>query len=328
MKNDLLDSLDKIIVQAKDYLTESNSKKDVIKEVEFIAMDLLRELEPKRNELKDVISQLSTDQSAKAMLQKMSKGLVQCELMIDNVLLLAEQSWFQDKEAKKSPGPSAQQYVRQKRYIEAESMRLASGINQTQKFSELAEYANLIWAEYDLLLDLGRLEELMVALVRRMNEINFKKANTRLSDDLRGTLRHIREEVFSAHCWNDNELTAYLKERDAEILQKEPFDFGTSSPVNILILGMAAELTQLITTRFDFSDGCQINWIDMFDRQALTAGMDSSQLTVIVSNFETAPLIDEIKARLQANSQPYLLTGQLATHKLLKEIKDELAKKA
>lgn len=319
----LFEPIDRVIVQAKNYIHEQDIRKSNIAVVEQKVEEIKPELEKRRNELLELIDQIDPEDEFKIRLEE---SLKQIDSYIDHVELIAEKELaLEILEQEEDDDDDTKKELRDK-YVRLQVARLEEQLRNTNNFFEVADFANEIWADFDLFEEFARDEVVVQLLVDRMNETNAKNTETRMGRDLRKTLEHIRLNLVKSSAWSDEDVKEYQAERDLKLKQLKPVKIPDNRNFNVTIIGGGPEVTKKLSDVYALPSRLNLEWADIERKDLIenifrTARQD---LVVFYSMFPKHEKFMEIKDRLTEHSIPHTDVIAFGTGKLLKTLEDEL----
>ncbi|MBL0691766.1 MAG: hypothetical protein JJV97_05485 [SAR324 cluster bacterium] len=319
-KLDPFDSLDNVISDAKNYLLESVKRKKIIKELELLSIEIIPKLEKRKEEIKNLIISLPTEDEDLEMAQELDQAFKKSDFLIKNVKLLAEQAW--SKENFEPRAFKEEERHLYKKHALKESMVILDGIKNVQVFYDLAEYVNRIWAEHQLFEEHARLEELVTALVRRMNETNLKRTATHLSKNVTTTLEHVRMNVFHTSRWNKRQISEYIEDRDIEILDKRPAPFKVALAVSVLMLGMSEDLINELKAVYHLDAKCDLTWQDLtkLTPETIKELAATHKLAVLITYLPQNQAILDIVADFNNEKLPTIVINSTDPHVIMSKL--------
>ncbi|MBU2514602.1 hypothetical protein KJ966_25030 [bacterium] len=319
----LFEPIDRVIVQAKSYIHEQDIRKSNVAIIEKKVEEIRPELEKRRNELVILLEQIDPDDEIKARLEE---SLNQIIGYLEHVELIAEKELaFEIIDQEEDENDDIKKELREK-YIRLQVARLEEQLRDTNSFFEVADFANEIWADFDLFEEFNRDEVVVQLLVDRMNETNAKNTETRMGRDLRKTLEHIRLNLVKSSAWSDEDVREYQAERDLKLKQLKPVKIPDNRNFYVSIFGGGPEVLKKINDVYALPSRLNIEWIDI-DKPEVIENMfrlTKQDLVVFYSMFPKHPKFLEIKDRLVENGIPYSDVISFGTVKLLKVLEDEL----
>ncbi|MCG8336394.1 MAG: hypothetical protein MJE63_17950 [Proteobacteria bacterium] len=319
----LFEPIDRVIVQAKNYIHEQDIRKSNISLIETKVEEIRPELEKRRDELVELLNQIDPDDEFKSRLQE---SLQQIDGYLEHVELIAEKELaLEILEQEEDENDDAKKELRDK-YVRLQVARLEEQLRNTNSFFEVADFANEIWADFDLFEEFNRDEVVVQLLVDRMNETNAKNTETRMGRDLRKTLEHIRLNLVKSSAWSDEDVREYQGERDLKLKQLKPVKIPDNRNFNVTVLGGGPEVIQKLKDVFALPSRLSLEWADvekteMIDNILRTTRQD---LVIFYSMFPKHEKFTEIKNRLEEQSVHFTEVISFGTSKLLKVLEDEL----
>ncbi len=319
----LFEPIDRVIVQAKSYIHEQDIRKNNISIIETKVEEIKPELEKRRYELIELIEQIDPEDEFKSRLEE---SLKQIDSYLDHMELIAEKELaLEVLDQEENEDDETKKELRDK-YIRLQVARLEEQLKNTNSFFEVADFANEIWADFDLFEEFNRDEVVVQLLVDRMNETNAKNTETRMGRDLRKTLEHIRLNLVKSSAWSDDDVREYQAERDLKLKQLKPVKIPDNRNFSVTIIGGGPEIIRKLHEVYALPSRLSMEWgdiekADLIENMTRTTKQD---LVIFNSMFPKHPKFLEIKNRLAEQSVAYCDVISFGTAKLLKVIEDEL----
>lgn len=320
----LFDPIDRVIAQAKSYIHEQEVRKQNILQIESKVEIIRPELEKRKAELTELINQIEPDDSFK---ERLEESLKQLDNYLDHVHLIAEKelvlSILKDE---KQDNDEGKKELREK-YVKHQVTRLDEQLRNTNNFFEVADFANEIWADFDLFEEFGRDDTVVQLLVDRMNETNAKNTETRMGRDLRKTLEHIRLNLVKSSAWSDEEVKEYQSERDLKLKQLQAVKIPDNRNFSVSILGGDPEVIRKLYEVYALPSRMKLEWVDIERRESVENMLRSPtklDLVIFYSMFPRHEKFMEIRDAITENSIKCVDVISFGTSKLLKVLEDEL----
>lgn len=326
----VISKFDSIISDTKEFLNESSQKKENVKEIELRVLEYLPVLQKKIEELKNLLYKIPMELSDQDVAKQLQKSLQQADWMLDNIKLVAEGDWAKEQLAKMATsGPKsslqADKNLARLKYTQALVVQITDGIENTHNFFDLADYANQIAADADLLQEGGRLKEVMQLMVRKMNETNLKKSFVQLDfANVMATLEHICEVIFAKSKWSDQEIKNYRLDRQKEIAGKDLIGPPTTEDYKVLALGMCPELIDKVKAEFYLADNLKLEWIDLanLDEKKLEQLLNGVELVLAVTNFFDHTFFQRLKDLLDQRKIPLIYETSLNPARIVRSLQN------
>ncbi len=319
----LFEPIDRVIVQAKNYIHEQDIRKSNIAVIEKKVEEIKPELEKRKEELVTLLSQIDPDDEFKLRLEE---SLKQISGYLEHIELIAEKELaLEIIEQEEDENDETKKELREK-YIRLQVSRLEEQLKNTNNFFEVADFANEIWADFDLFEEFTRDEMVVQLLVDRMNETNAKNTETRMGRDLRKTLEHIRLNLVKSSAWSDEDVREYQGERDLKLKQLKPVKIPDNRNFVVSIIGGGPEVLKKIREVYALPSRLSIEWVDI-DKEEMIENMFRTvrqDLVVFYSMFPKHPKFIEIKNRLTDDAIAFVDVISFGTQEILKVLEDEL----
>jgi len=320
----LFDPIDRVIAQAKSYIHEQEARKQNILLIEDKIEIIRPELEKRKAELVALLDQIEPDDDFKSRLEE---SLVQLDNYLDHIHLIAEKELILSTlKEEKQDNDEGKKELRDK-YIKLQVTRLDEQLKNTNNFFEVADFANEIWADFDLFEEFGRDDTVVQLLVDRMNETNAKNTETRMGRDLRKTLEHIRLNLVKSSAWSDDEVKEYQSERDLKLKQLQAVKIPDNRNFTVSLLGGDPEVIRKLYEVYALPSRLKFEWVDIEKPEAVENLLRSStkqDLVIIYSMFPKHEKFMEIRETIVENSIKCIDVISFGTSKLLKVLEDEL----
>lgn len=320
----LFDPIDRVIAQAKSYIHEQEVRKQNIQQIEDKIEVIRPELERRKAELLGLLDQIDPDDEFK---QRLEDSLRQLDNYLDHIHLIAEKELVLSiLKEEKQDNDEGKKELRDK-YVKLQVTRLEEQLKNTNNFFEVADFANEIWADFDLFEEFGRDETVVQLLVDRMNETNAKNTETRMGRDLRKTLEHIRLNLVKSSAWSDDEVKEYQSERDLKLKQLQAVKIPDNRSFTVSILGGDPEVINKLYEVYALPTRLKLEWVDIERPEAVENLLRSpakQDLIIIYSMFPKHEKFMEIKESILSNNIRCVDVISFGTGKLLKVLEDEL----
>jgi len=320
----LFDPIDRVIAQAKSYIHEQEIRKQNILQIESKIEIIRPELEKRKVELVELLDQIEPDDEFKRVLED---SLTQLENYLDHIHLIAEKELVLEiLKEERQDNDEGKKELRDK-YIKLQVTRLEEQLRNTNNFFEVADFANEIWADFDLFEEFERDNTVVQLLVDRMNETNAKNTETRMGRDLRKTLEHIRLNLVKSSAWSDEEVKEYQSERDLKLKQLQAVKIPDNRNFTVSVLGGDAEVIRKLNEVYALPSRLKLDWVNIEKPEAIENIIRSStkhDLIIINSMFPRHEKFIEIKDTLAENSIKCVDVISFGTSKLLRVLENEL----
>ncbi len=319
----LFDPIDRVIVQAKNYIHEQDIRKSNVAIIENKVDEIRPELERRKSELVELIQQIDTNDEFRTRLEE---SLEQIAGYLEHIELIAEKELaleILDKE--EDENDEVKKELREK-YVRLQVSRLEDQLRNTNSFFEVADFANEIWADFDLFEEFSRDEVVVQLLVDRMNETNAKNTETRMGRDLRKTLEHIRLNLVKSSAWSDEDVKEYQAERDLKLKQLKPVKIPDNRTFNVTLIGGGPEVIKKLKDVYALPSRLNLEWCNVEKPESvehMTRGV-KQDLVIFYSMFPKHSKFMEIKNILSENTVRFSDVISFGTLKLLKVLEDEL----
>lgn len=320
----LFDPIDRVIAQAKSYIYEQEVRKQNILLIESKIEIIRPELEKRKAELTELLNQIEPEDSFK---ERLEESLKQLDSYLDHVHLIAEKelvlSILKDE---KQDNDEGKKELREK-YVKHQVTRLEEQLRNTNNFFEVADFANEIWADFDLFEEFGRDDTVVQLLVDRMNETNAKNTETRMGRDLRKTLEHIRLNLVKSSAWSDEEVKEYQSERDLKLKQLQAVKIPDNRNFSVSILGGDPEVIRKLYEVYALPSRLKLEWVDIERAESVENMLRSPtklDLVIFYSMFPRHEKFMEIRDAITESNIKCVDVISFGTSKLLKVLEDEL----
>ena len=321
----IFDPIDRLIDQAKGFLVEQDIRKKYYQQIEDKINTLKPELERRKEELIILIDKIDSDEILKEQLQK---SIDQLNSFLDNIELVAEKELALAIMPLENQESFDQRQKSRDDYVNHQLLKLQEQINLTNNFFEVADFANEIWADFDLFEETNKHESIVQVLVDRMNETNTKNTETRLGKDLKKTIEHIRLNLVKSTSWTENEIISYQRERDIKINQLQPISLPSDKNYQVLFFGGVPEVIAEIGSSYLIPSKLKIDWVDIEDEEVMEQHIKNTKndLAIIFSMFPNHRKFVTIKEKLVEEKIPYSNVISFSAKKFVKSLEDELLK--
>ncbi|MFH2129391.1 MAG: hypothetical protein ABIK68_03375 [bacterium] len=320
----IFDPIDRVIAQAKSYIHEQEARKQNILQIESKIEFIRPELEKRKLELMELIRQIEPDDEFK---RRLEESLAQLDSYLDHIHLIAEKELVLSiLKEEKQDNDEGKKELREK-YVKLQVNRMEEQLRNTNNFFEVADFANEIWADFDLFEEFGRDDTVVQLLVDRMNETNAKNTETRMGRDLRKTLEHIRLNLVKSSAWSDEEVKEYQSERDLKLKQLQAVKIPENRNFTVSILGGDPEVIRKLNEVYALPSRLKLDWVDIEKAEAIENIFRSTtkhDLAIIYSMFPKHDKFNEIRESLIENGIKCVDVISFGTSKLLKVLEDEL----
>lgn len=320
----LFDPIDRVIAQAKSYIYEQDIRKQNIALIDKKVEIIRPELEKRRNEIKELIDQIEPDDDFKLRLEE---SLIQVDSYLEHIQLIAEKELALEViQAEEQDNDIGKKELRDK-YIKLQITRLEEQLKNTNNFFEVADFANEIWADFDLFEEFTSDEIVVQLLVDRMNETNAKNTETRMGRDLRKTLEHIRLNLVKSSAWSDDEVREYQSERDLKLKQLQSVKIPDNRNFLVTMVGGSMEIIQKLYEVYALPTRLKLEWADVEKPEAFDNLLNSPQkndLVIFYSIFPKHEKFLKLKEELATRNIKHVDVIAFGTAKLLKVLEDEL----
>jgi hypothetical protein len=323
LKN-LFEPIDRVIAQAKNYIHEQEIRKQNIAQVEAKIEILRPELEKRKSELSELIDQLDPNDEFR---QRLEKSLKQLDVYMDHIHLLAEKELaLEVLQEEKQDNDEGKKELREK-YVKLQVNRLEEQLKNTNNFFEVADFANEIWADFDLFEEFSRDETVVQLLVDRMNETNAKNTETRIGRDLKKTLEHIRLNLVKSSAWSDEEIREHQSERALKLKQLQAVKIPDNRSFTVTVIGGDPEVIRKLYEVYALPSRLKLDWADIERSESIENILRAAakqDLMVFYSMFPTHPKLLELKEALNKAGIRHADVTSFGTARLLKVMEDEL----
>lgn len=280
-------------------------------------------MERRRVELIDLIQQIDPEDDFKSELEE---SVLKIDSYLDHIELIAEKDLaLETLDQEEDENHESKKESREK-YIRLQVARLEDQLRNTDSFFEVADFANEIWADFDLFEEFSRDEVVVQLLVDRMNETNAKNTETRMGRDLRKTLEHIRLNLVKSSAWSDKDVKEYQAERDLKLKQLKPVKIPDNRNFNVTLIGGGLEVIKKLHDVYALPSRLNLEWgdIEKSDFVETITRTSKQDLVIFLSMFPKHPKYLEIKDSLAVHSIPFVDVISFETSKILKVMEDEL----
>lgn len=320
----IFDPIDRVIAQARSYIHEQEVRKQNISLIENKIEVIRPELEKRKQELNELLDQIEPDDEFK---NRLEESLNQLDNYLEHIHLIAEKELVLDiLKEEKQDNDEGKKELREK-YVKLQVSRLEEQLKNTNNFFEVADFANEIWADFDLFEEFEKDEMVVQLLVDRMNETNAKNTETRMGRDLRKTLEHIRLNLVKSSAWSDEEVKEYQSERDLKLKQLQAVKIPDNRNFSVVVVGGDPEIVKKLYEVYALPSRLKLEWVDIEKPESIEAHLRSGirqDLFVFYSMFPKHDKFVELKDKLTENSIKFVDVISFGTAKLLKVLEDEL----
>ena len=320
----IFEPIDRVIVQAKNYIQEQDIRKANVTKVENKVETIQPEIERRKNELLDLINKIEPNDEFRSRLQQ---HVLKLDDYLDHVHLLAEKELALEILQQEKKNDDEEKRDMRDKYVKLQVARLEEQLKNTNNFFEVADFANEIWADLDLFEEFSRDEIVVQLLVDRMNETNAKNTETRIGRDLRKTLEHIRLNLVKSSAWSDEDIKEYQGERDLKLKQLQPVKIPDNRNFNVTILGGGPEVIDKLYEIYALPTRLKLEWGDIDEHELVDSMVRSSpkkDLVVFYSMYSKHQKFIEIKEILTEGSVRFADVISFETNKLMKVLEEEL----
>lgn len=320
----LFDPIDRLIDQAKDYVIEQDIRKKAVKIIEEKEEVITPELEKRKAELVDLLSQIEEYADIRP---KLEESLRQLEHYMGLITFIAEKDWAHEMLREEMGKLDDEYHELRERYVNSEVLRIEEELEATDNFFEVADFANQIWADFDLFEESHRDEVVVQMLVNRMNVTNTKNTETRMGKDLRKTLEHIRLNLIKTTAWSDDDIVEYQKERDRKIRRLKPVNIPREHTFNVVLLGGSPDLIPSIYKEYDLPKKCRLHWMDITQHdleEKLFRQNTHFNMVVVLTLFPENPMLVDIRRRLELQHVHCINAAAINPSRVVKILEDEL----
>lgn len=321
----LFDPIDRLIDQAKDYIRDQDTRKKAIKLIEEKVESIRPELERRREELLVLLDQI--EPSAADIRDKLNSSIQQLDHYLKYIELIAEKEMANDILASECQVEEADFREQKEKYVVTEVLRLEDALESTDNFFEVADYANQIWADFELFEEFHREEVVVQMLVNRMNETNTKNTETRIGKDLRKTLEHIRVNLIKTTSWSEEQIEEYQLERDRKIRKLKSLNAPKENNFTIYLIGGTEDFLKNIKQEYDVPPNLKMCWVDVGEKQSLENAFRNAtrnDLVIFMTHFPEYEIFTQPIEELKQNNIPFITCFGFEKAKFIKLIEDEL----
>ncbi|MCP4295193.1 MAG: hypothetical protein GY786_06270 [Proteobacteria bacterium] len=321
----IFDPIDRLIHQAKGFIEEQDTRKQYLQRVEDKVEIIRPEIEDRKAELVALGNQVDSDEKLKLQIES---TVEQLNCYLENITLIAEKELALEILSEGIDIDHEGRKEERSKYTEHQVVRLREQLKITLNFFEAADFANEIWADFDLFEEFSCDDTVVQLLVDRMNETNTKNTETRMGKDLRKTLEHIRMNLVKSTAWTDQEFKDYKAERNIKLKQLAAVKIPTNRPFNVTVVGSAREIVDDLGSNYNLPPKLVIKWFDITSNIMDKGISEFNKCDLIV--FQTLnphhPKLQEIKELLDNESCHYVNVVSLEVAKLINTVEDELIK--
>jgi hypothetical protein len=320
----IFEPIDNIIAQAKKFIQEQEVRNKFIKKIDVKVEEIRPELENRRAEILDLLPQIEMDDKVR---DKLNHSLAQLDSYIKYIDLMAEKELALEALQGENKDTDLSKKEQREKYICHQLTRLDEQIKATNNFFEVADFANEIWADFDLFEEFNYAEPIVQSLVDRMNETNAKNTETRMGRDLRKILEHIRMNLVKSTAWTDEEVKDYQSERDLKLKQLQPVKIPEDKNFNVAVIGSDGLLTDKLEELYAIPNRTRVRWVD-FNHQEEIENILRAQprydLVIFITMLPNHEVFKAIQESLEQDSIPYVEVNAYGTEKLVQTMEDEL----
>jgi len=319
----IFEPIDRLINQAKGYIAEQDARRQYIHRVDEKIEIIRPEVENRIAELTALGDQVESDEKLKAQIEG---TLSQLENYLENIELIAEKELSLDLLTQEQASDHAGRKEQRKKYTEHQLNRIREQLKNTTNFFEAADFANEIWADFDLFEEFLSDDSVVQLLVDRMNETNTKNTETRMGKDLRKTLEHIRMNLVKSTSWTEQEIVDYKIERDLKLKQLIPVKIPSDRSFHVTILGGAKEMVDELENSYSLPGKLILKWLDITQENEAKGfhHFAKCDLVIFQSLYPSHAKIQSIKTSLDERSIHFVNVVSLGTNKLVGILEDEL----
>ena len=320
----LFDPIDNVIAQARNFIHEQDVRKKYLKQIDEKIAIIQPELVKRKAELIELLQKIEADDQFK---QRMEESLEQINKYLDHIELIAEKELaLEIVKAEHNENDDSKKEHRAK-YVELQVSRLEEQLKNTNNFFEVADFANEIWADYDLFEEFDYDETVVQFLVDRMNETNAKNTETRMGRDLRKILEHIRLNLVKSTAWTDEEVKDYQNERDLKLKQLQTVKIPADKNFNVCVFGAGEEVLDKMYELYALPKRLKLRWCDI-EEPGIMGNVLNSQihydLALIMTLYPNHVIFKDVKKSLMDRHVPCFDIISFGVDKLLKVLEDEL----
>lgn len=320
----IFEPIDNIIAQAKNFIQEQEVRNKFIKKIDIKIEEIRPELETRRTEINELLPQVEMDDKVR---KKLELSLQQIENYIKYIDLIAEKELaLETLQAENIDNDTAKKEQREK-YICHQLNRLDEQIKNTNNFFEVADFANEIWADFDLFEEFNYAESIVQSLVDRMNDTNAKNTETRMGKDLKKILEHIRLNLVKSTAWSDEEVKDYQAERDLKLKQLQPVKIPVEKSFNVAVIGSDSLLLNKLNELYALPKRTRIRWVDfnrLDDLENIMRSQPRYDLVAFITMLPNHEVFRGIQESLEGDSIPYVEINSYGTEKFVKMLENEL----
>lgn len=320
----IFEPIDHIIAQAKNFIQEQEVRNKFIKKIDVKIEEIRPELETRRGEIVDLLPQVEMDDKVR---KKLQLSLQQLDNYIKYIDLIAEKELALETLQTENVDQDDSKREQREKYICHQLTRLDEQIKNTNNFFEVADFANEIWADFDLFEEFNFAESIVQCLVDRMNDTNAKNTETRMGKDLRKILEHIRMNLVKSTAWSDDEVKDYQAERDLKLKQLQPVKIPEEKNFNVAVVGSDSLLVSKLDELYALPKRTRVRWVD-FNRNEEIENILRAQprfdLVAFVTMIPNHDVFRDIQKNLDSDSIPFVEINSYGTEKLVKTMENEL----
>ncbi len=320
----LFDPIDAVIAQARNFIHEQDVHKKYLKQIEEKITVIEPELEKRKFELLELLDKMESEDQFK---ERVQYSLNQINQYLGHIELIAEKELALEIVKREQNDNDNSKREQRERYVALQVDRLEEQLKNTNSFFEVADFANEIWADFNLFEEFGYDETVVRLLVDRMNETNAKNTETRMGRDLRKILEHIRLNLVKSTAWTNDEVKDYQSERDLKLKQLQTVRIPTDKNFNVSIFGAGEEVIDKMYELYALPKRLKLKWYDIEQENALETLVNSqvkNDLTLILTLYPNHSIFKKIKSTLSDCCIPFVDIISFGTEKILKTLEDEL----
>ena len=320
----LFEPVDSVIAQARSFIHEQDVRKKYLKQIDEKIAAIKPELEKRKFELTDLLEKIETESQFK---ERMRESLNQVDCYLGHIELIAEKELALEIVKKEQNDSDASKREEREKYVALQINRLEEQLKNTNNFFEVADFANEIWADFDLFEEFGYDETVVQFLVDRMNATNAKNTETRMGRDLRKILEHIRLNLVKSTAWSNGEVKDYQAERDLKLNQLQTVKIPTDKNFNVCLFGAGEEIIGKMYELYALPKRLKLKWYDIEEENATEALVNSqvkNDLALFLTMYPNHSIFKKIKETLTELHIPFVDIISFGTEKVLKVLEAEL----
>ena len=320
----LFEPIDSVIAQAKSFIHEQDIRKKYLKQVEEKIALIRPELEKRKFELIELLEKIETEDQFK---DRMKASLKQINRYLEHIELIAEKELALEIVKQEQNDSDNSKREQREKYVNLQVNRLEEQLENTNNFFEVADFANEIWADFDLFEEFGYDETVVQFLVDRMNETNAKNTETRMGRDLRKILEHIRLNLVKSTAWTDEEVRDYQAERDLKLKQMHTVKIPADKNFTVSIFGAGEEVISKLHELYALPQRLKLKWYDFEEENAVESLINAqvkNDLALFLTLYPNHGIFTRIKKTLTECCIPFVDIISFGTDKILQVLEDEL----